>query len=609
LSSSTYLSTPRRWRKLRTTHQLALTDFIPPTSYIERLSARRVTALREDPRVRAVARYLRQFKVSPFARKLPERKSDEDDNAPRAAQVFDAVLFADTNPKDVAADMIARGATVVNTLDDRAIGGGLTIRFELADVSRVEDVAELETVRWLEPLPETVDDGEPDPPRPVRSFHSLHGEGQILGIIDKGQPDLRHCFFRDAPGVQPGLGHRKVLQVRNAAGTASSQHATFTAGCAVGDDLNRPGTAPDRGIAWAAKLVTGNRLDLNTVSLLSELTKAGEAGARVHSNSYHSRPQGPGKPATYDERSRYVDAFTWANEDHLVIASSGNSGEEQGPPGTAKNALCVRCAAVVPADKVGDGNSGPTADGRRKPDLTAVGCHARSAINGTLCDTDELVVCASSFATPQAAAAAIIARQYFTEGFHPSGGRRPADALVPSGALLKAVLLNATIPRDRSRSYPNDAEGWGNLDLAKFLPLGAEARNLLILDVRNQDGLMTGQTRTQNVDVIVSDRTLKITLVWTEPPGASGSDDPVVNDLDLIVTAPGGAVFLGNVLVDGASVQGGESDRVNNTEMVLVRSAAAGRWQVKIAARRVVASSGPQGFALVVTGGLVAIQS
>jgi len=372
----------------------------------------------------------------------------------------------------------------------------------------------------------------------------------------------------------------------------------------VGDDHHRPGTAPDRGLAWAAKLVSGNRHDLKSTSLFDELTMAAKAGARVHTNSYHSKPQGPGNPATYEERSRYVDQFTWVNEDHLVVASSGNSGEEQGPPGSAKNALCVSCAAVRPEDAVGDGNPGPTADGRRKPDLTGVACHARSAVDGTLCGTDG-TDCASSFATPRVAAAAVIARQYFTEGFHPSGERRTADALVPSGALLKAVLLNAATPLKPDRTYPNDLEGWGNLDLASLLPLGAAAGRLSVLDLRHRDGLHRFDARTHLVDVATSDRDLKITLVWTEPPGASGADDPVVNDLDLVVNAPDGAVYLGNVFADGASVEGGEPDPVNNTEMVIVKSPSLGRWTIDVHARSVLKGLGlPQGFALVVTGGL-----
>ena len=43
--------------------------------------------------------------------------------------------------------------------------------------------------------------------------------------------------------------------------------------------------------------------------------------------------------------------------------------------------------------------------------------------------------------TPLVAGGAALLRQYFLEGFYPSGGANPGDAHQPSGALLKAVML------------------------------------------------------------------------------------------------------------------------------------------------------------------------
>ena len=57
-----------------------------------------------------------------------------------------------------------------------------------------------------------------------------------------------------------------------------------------------------------------------------------------------------------------------------MLGSMGNNGEEQGPPGTAKNAIGVNASLRDPNEgTVGDGNPGPTADGRTKPDITAPG--------------------------------------------------------------------------------------------------------------------------------------------------------------------------------------------------------------------------------------------
>lgn len=46
-------------------------------------------------------------------------------------------------------------------------------------------------------------------------------------------------------------------------------------------------------------------------------------------------------------------------------------------------------------------------------------------------------------ATPVAAGTAAIVRQYFEDGYYPTGERNPSDAIDnPSGALIKAVLIN-----------------------------------------------------------------------------------------------------------------------------------------------------------------------
>ena len=43
--------------------------------------------------------------------------------------------------------------------------------------------------------------------------------------------------------------------------------------------------------------------------------------------------------------------------------------------------------------------------------------------------------------TPVVAGAVALLRQYFTQGYYPSGAPVPASAYTPSGPLLKAVLL------------------------------------------------------------------------------------------------------------------------------------------------------------------------
>jgi hypothetical protein len=433
----------------------------------------------------------------------------------------------------------------------------------------------------------------------------LHGEGQIIGVLDSGKPDLDHCFFVDRSRPVPNPSHRKVIALRNASGSDARAHATFVAGCAAGDDVNNPGNAVWRGGAWGARLVYGNRRDLNSTTLLAELTAARNSGATIHTNSWHAKPQGAHQPATYDRHSIDVDAFTWLNEDQLVLGSSGNSPEEQGPPGTAKNAICVSAARDLPDQCLhGDGASGPTADGRHKPDLMIVGCGVESAIVDTNCLIGPKDPCASSYATPIAAAAAALVRQYFMEGWYPSGTRDPEHVIVPSGALVKAVLIDSTAGATVA-DKPDILRGWGTVRLERSLRFDMGMRRLRVWDVRNAEGLTSGAKWTGIVAVNSAAERLQVTLVWTEPPGTDGAR-PAVNDLDLRVTSPFGSIFLGNVFSQGVSKTGGTPERRNNVEVVIIDLPDAGVWNIVVQGTAVNIGNPGQGFAVVVSGGIAA---
>ena len=51
----------------------------------------------------------------------------------------------------------------------------------------------------------------------------------------------------------------------------------------------------------------------------------------------------------------------------------------------------------------------------------------------------------TSMATPVVAGSAALLRQYFTDGFWPSGAANPSDSFVPSAALLRAVLIGGAV--------------------------------------------------------------------------------------------------------------------------------------------------------------------
>jgi hypothetical protein len=588
---------------LRAEFGVRLTDYLPPRSYIESLSPAAAARLRRDDRVRAVSLMSGDLKLS-TALRADHESDDPKDPGPVDVVIFDALV------DDVLAQIheLLTEDRFIAVLDDRALGGAFVVRL-LIRSGVAARIADIDGVRWVEEVPETVDDGDSDDPPatsriPDADRLGLTGAGQVIGIIDNGPPDVDHCFFVDRAHIDPGPDHRKVVQLRNTANTPEGKHATFTSGIAAGDEIGNLGHNPLRGVAYGARLACGNKNDVDTTgSLLAELSAASDAGAFVHTNSWHSAPQGAGRPATYDQRSADLDRFTWTNEDHVVLGSSGNVDEEQGPPGTAKNAICVSAGKVgdVKDDTVGDGNPGPTADGRTKPDVLGFGCGVVSAVIGTGCGTGTNGVrCSSSRATPWVAGVLTLVRQQLTEGRHRNGQPQAQEAFVPTGAMLRAIAVNSSVAGRADSRIPSTLRGWGAMNPAAAL--GQQAPRIL-LDVRHRDGLATTDICRVTFALEGSDR-LAVTLTWSEPPGAVGSGNCVVNNLDLRLTSPTGEVFLGNNLVAGRATPGGTPDKINSTEMVLLDSAAAGDWLLEVIGTEVNVGNPNQGFALLVSGSL-----
>jgi subtilisin-like proprotein convertase family protein len=208
-------------------------------------------------------------------------------------------------------------------------------------------------------------------------------------------------------------------------------------------------------------------------------------------------------------------------------------------------------------------------------------------------------------ACPAMTGAAALVRQYFTEGWYPSGFKTSADAFVPSGALLKATLTTGAQDMTGVSGYPSNTEGWGRINLDRSLYFDGDARRLAVLaDVRNLDGLQAGEPAVFSLEVLSNSQPLRITMAFTDPPAAVLASNPVINDLNLKVTAPDGStIYWGNSTNGNAeSIAGGNPDSKNNLEQVLFTSPAVGVYTVEVIAAAV--PQGPQGFALVASGDL-----
>lgn len=594
---------PELMTRLRSVHGLALNEYIARFAYVEKLSPEALGRLETDPGIRAVIPFEPAFRIAPG---IGQSKFRSEERRSLQGIWLRLVLFADAAPEPVVETLEALGATSIETSDNREVGGYLTIQFILPDRSAVSDIARSAGVRWIEEVPESDDDngntagtmqsGTPGA-TPVWDI-GIHGEGQTISVMEGGGANVNHCMFRD-PVNPVGPAHRKVGLMT----PSTSSHAHFVAGIAAGDDINNPGSGANRGNAWASQLIfVRGRSFLN---MTTQLNTSAANGAFIHTNSWHGISVNGMNQATYDLTSNEVDTFVWNNEGHVVLGSMGNIGEEQGPPGTAKNAIGINAGTTFPnIMNVGDGNPGPTAGGRRKPDVVTPGCGITSAAFDGACGM-QTRGCATSWATPAAAAASTLIRQYYVDGYYPGGSANPVNSLAqPTGALVKATLVNSAIDMTGIAGYPSNTEGWGLVRLDNSLYFDGDDHVLEIAEFSNSNGLTTGGSRIHTINVQDDGAPLIVTLVWTDAPGAAGAANPAVNDLNLQVISPDGSqAFLGNVFAGGVSVTGGAADSLNNVEQVLINTPALGLWNIVVDAAAVNVGNPGQGYAVVARAG------
>ena len=505
-------------------------------------------------------------------------------------------------------------------------------------------------------------------------------EDQLCFFTDPAHPLVRQTV------TPPGLltldpNHRKILAYNNLSTLAvppypTWRHGTHTAGSAVGDSLANLSTPLSAGhdagdgMAPNAKLVyldmyagiEDNCVDAISPSPLANiLEQEYQAGARLSTHSYES------------DEDVAVDTEAWQRPDLLVFFAIGNQPRPMFAANGAKNVVSVGATETYdltnnldPENMASFSVLGPA--NRIKPDVTAPGVAIASAavpFNFYLppqypsppaaCVQGDPNVCFNDFdnnpdtfegcyvslpaqtcsmvklqgtsmASPTAAGLGALARQYFTDGFYPSGQANPGDAWNPSAALLKSVLINGA--QDMTGHYldgngmpqpladaPSNRQGWGRIMLDDALYFASDSRKLFLADIPSLpgSGVGTGERLLYKVTVTSTASPLKFTLVWTDPPASPPAGQSVRNDLDLVVTAPNGTVYKGNQwTADNINVPGDmESapnpagrDTSNNVEGVLIHTPQIGDYQFEVQGHNVPGylSLFTQGFAVVATG-------
>jgi hypothetical protein len=568
-------------------------------AYVVRLDGVDADALMALGFVTWLGPYEDSWKVSPDIGRAHWQSPERRQLAALGKKRLVVELFPDADVDTAAADVKRFGATV-QSFAARHGNRRLTVDVnepgvkELRrppDVMFIEEAAEAQprnaTTTWIcqSNMPDIV---------PLWDA-GLHGEDQIAGIIDW---DLRadQCAFQDETNPIGPL-HRKIQAYYGMGiNPGYGWHGTHVGGVLAADELAN--TEPDlKGMAYKARFVFQHYNGVTAGGVLyvnDRLTVAHSDGARVHSNSW-----GSDSTSEYNAWARDIDLFTRNNEDDLVAVAVTNANALVKVPENAKNCLAVAATQDTPyQDLRCYGGYGPTADGRQKPEVWAPGCGSISADYYTQCGLH--TGGGTSYATPAVSGMAVLARQYFMQGFYPGGTANPQHAFTPSGALLKALMINSAEDMTGFDGYFSPQEGWGRILMSDSLCLNGGARRLLTIDTRNADGLSTGQTDTYLVKVNGSGQRLKITLVWTDVPAALSAAFTPVNNLDLVVTDPGSITYLGNVFSNGESATGGSADALNNAEQVQRAAPSPGLWQVDVTGAAV--NQDLQGYALVITG-------
>lgn len=499
-----------------------------------------------------------------------------------------------------------------------------------ADLAFVHRIAHLEYVSWIEPwhkmephnanvqwVVQTGTSGN----RRVWDM-GIRGEGQLLSICDSGVR-TSHYAYRSTPstwittwGDYPS--DRKIVAYKpaNSYGPGYADfgdeacnyyHGSHTSGTALGNDDVMGSPNANDGVALNSRLYFcdggGYNGSIYIPSSLYELFNLPYTGNAAGSVKIMSNSWGSSVNGAYTTEAMTVDLFTYLFPDFLVCFSNGNDGPggmTVGSPATAKNCVSVGgCRNGALLNSIFYLSSrGPTQDGRRKPTIITPGQTVTSVYGAT--DAGYVIMDGTSMSSPSAAAGAVLARQYFVEGWYPTGAANPADSLMPSAALLKAMLV---VSADRNMSgytVPDNNVGWGRVDLDSALYFAGDVKDLAVVD--HTTGLSTGQYVEYTYNVASSAVPLRAALVWNDYPGTGASAIKLVNNLNLLVTDPANNEYRGSVYSAGQSITGGSYDSLNVEECVRIDAPAPGNWTVRVSAPN--CPYGPQPFALVVTAEL-----
>lgn len=448
----------------------------------------------------------------------------------------------------------------------------------------------------------------------VREEIGLDGSGQTVAVTDTGL-DIQSDVQSDAnPDFQSGRIARGFSRAEMSSVCASpgdggtwsdlNGHGTHVSGTILGSGAALSGGAM-AGMAPAARLVvqsvSSGGSSLDCLDMDTFLPKAYGAGARIQNMSF-----GGGTYGQYDSLAQTVDDFVWQHQDHLVVISAGNAGEDCEPlssqntcvgngviddgsitpPATAKNAISVGASEnyhppstgscrYTPVDSqcwilysfgsygldrtpfandfvsndpgglAGFSSHGPTLDGRIKPEIVAPGTNVISTRSHHSSANYPAVYSADYAYDSGTSMAAPMVSGLAALVRQWLGQQGVAN---PSAALVKALLLNGA-----ANITPGQYGTGSQREIPAAWPNNAEGwgRASIVGAVGLDDpshrfwSNSAGLITGASADYSVTlngGQTLRATLAWTDPAAIPLASKALVNDLDLQLLDPSGVV-------------------------------------------------------------------
>jgi len=602
-----------------------LLHYVPTDTYLARFQGAQLSQIRALPFVQWIGAYGPEHKIH---RALQAAGTNQRANG----LIGVAILLA---PHARASEVAEARSALASIEQESALRSGTVLRGKI-NAARLDALSKSDAVLWIEPsrpmkmfdeVASKIVAGDGGPKTLLTQLLGYDGTGVKVGVADSGLNN------GDALSMHPDLlGRTPTFFYYGSLTDAADEHShgTHVSGIIAGNgatgEVDDNGALYGLGVAPGASIIAQRIFDAaggyEAPPSFERLTRdATRAGAVVGSNSWGDDTQGAYDLSAmeFDELVRDADALALGDQPYILEFSAGNAGPAEqsvGSPAVAKNVIATGAAENDRLDFIiySDGpdamadfsSRGPCEDGRIKPDVVAPGTWISSLQSQSATDQyawapiDSLYQYqgGTSQAGPHASGAAAVFVQYY---------RQTHTNATPSPALVKAALINSATDMDDSfgtARVPNMDEGWGRVDLTPLLDsaLGFEFNDQSV-------ALTNSQVFAHQIVVGSSDEPLKITLVYTDPPGFPGAIPALVNDLDLEVVGPDGTLYRGNQFANGESVRNASSaDRLNNVEAVHLAYPTPGQYTIRVRAFRVVedarqdTTAVDQDFALVTSG-------